>query len=359
VPVPAHRDAVLVAYLTACALAVVQFLVLEERARTAVASVPYAVALMVVLLLRARGPQAPRGPGSAGWRRTLSWFMIGLAAWVLVSFLSALPGHVGEPHSFYRVKLAVTTPLGDHNTAAGLLLVGIVVCAGRAAEDRRWVLGTAVVAAGVIGTLSRGAAAVLLVVALLGALLGSSRTFRVVLGAASVAVLAGILLAANLLDASPPPGATVPDGPAGTSVVGRIDLALRGVERGAAHPVLGAGLGSFASGAESLPPPNDHAHQLLAHAFAEGGVVLLAIALAVPVALAVRGWARPAGPLRDLALLGGAGLVGHAQFEILGGRLGYELLLAVLAALVTPHVPSGRHEAGPTTATPRNADDLT
>jgi hypothetical protein len=48
----------------------------------------------------------------------------------------------------------------------------------------------------------------------------------------------------------------------------------------------------------------------------------------------VAGLAGSRSPVRDLALLGGGGLVVHAQVEILAGRVGYEVLLAVLLGLV-------------------------
>jgi hypothetical protein len=339
VPVGAHRDGAVLAYGAACLVAFVQVAVLGEPRRTLLGAIPYLAGLGVLLLLR-----SSRVPVHV-WYRALAAGLIGLAAWALTTFVLALPGQLGEPHDFYRIKVAVTTPLGDHNTAAGLLLVGVVACAVLAAEDRRWLVGSAVVCLGLVATLSRGAAVVLVVIALAGRWLASSTVARTVLGGSAVAVVAGIVLATVLLDTSPPPGAGVPDGPVGTSVVGRVDLAVRGVEVGLAHPALGAGLGTFGSHAEDLPPPNDHAHQLFAHAFAEGGVGLLLVAGALPLVMIGRAWRQPRGPLRDLALLGGAALVAHAQLEILGGRLGYELLLAWLAALVTPRVRSALHDA--------------
>lgn len=74
-----------------------------------------------------------------------------------------------------------------------------------------------------------------------------------------------------VLDASPPPGAHVPEGPIGTSVLGRVDLAVRGFEAFAERPALAVGLGGFADEATDLPPPNHHAHNALAQAGAEGG----------------------------------------------------------------------------------------
>jgi hypothetical protein len=345
VPIEVHRDVAVLAYATACLLVVVQLAVLGVPVRTLQAAVPYAVGLGVLLLLRAIGPGAPRGPTERTWLRGVAWAAVALAVWASATFLLGLPGQLGQPHSFYRIKLAVTTPLGDHNTAAGLLLVGVVACAVVAAEDRRWLAGSLVVTLGTIATLSRGAAVVLVLVAVLGVWLASSRVVRAVLAGSALAVVAGVVLAASVLDASPPPGAATLDGPVGASLVGRLDLALRGVEVGLAQPALGAGLGSFAEQAQELTPPNDHAHQLLAHAFAEGGAPLLVIAVTVPLVVAFRGWWQRPGPTRDLALLGGAALVGHAQLEILGGRLGYELVLAALAGLVTPRVRSRLHHA--------------
>jgi hypothetical protein len=345
VPIQPNRDAAVLAYAAALLLAAVQAAVLGAPARTLQAAVPYAVGLAVILTLRAVGPASARGPAEATWLRAVAWASLALAGWALATFLVALPGQLGEPHSFYRVKVAVSTPLGDHNTAAGSLLVGIVACAVLAAQDRRWLAGSAVVALGLIATLSRGAAAVLLLVALLGTWVASARAVRMVLAGSAVVVGAGVLLAAAVLDASPPPGAPDPDGPVGASIVGRADLAARGVAVGAANPVLGTGLGSFEEQATGLPPPNDHAHQLFAHALAEGGVPLLVVAVVLPLVLAVRGWRWRVGPTRELVLLGGAALVGHAQLEILGGRLGYELVLAALAGLVTPRVRSPLHDA--------------
>jgi hypothetical protein len=323
----AHRDLAVLAYAAVCLLGLVQAVVLGASGRTLLATVPYAAALSVLVLLHVAGNRVRT------WHRMLAGGLVVLAVWALSSFLLALPGRLGEPHSFYRVKVEVTTPLGDHNTAAGLLLVGVVACAVLAVEDRRWLAGSALVSLGIVATLSRGAAVVLVVTAAAGWFLDPSRVARATLVGSAAAVLAGMVLASTVLDASPPPGAADPEGPVGASIVGRLDLALRGLEVGAAAPGLGKGLGSFEEQAVGLPPPNDHAHQLVSHAFAEGGVPLLLLAVAVPLIVAVRGLRRQPGPTRTLVLLGGAALVGHAQFEVLGGRLGYEVVLATLAGL--------------------------
>lgn len=325
-------DLAAAAYLVAVLLALVQLVALGDPGRTVRGVGPYVLALLVAVVVRITGPRddASLGP----WLHGLSVVGVLLAVWLAGAFLGALPTGLGEEHGFYRIKLAVTSPVGDHNTAAGLLLPAIVACAAMAVRDPRWHAGLAATTLGLVATLSRGAALVLLAVAAVGWPLASHRRFRTVLLVAATTAVVSVFVLAAVLDASPPADAdVVRDGPVGASVLGRIDLAERGVAVGLDHPALGAGLGGFAEVADDLPPPNDHAHQLLAHAFAEGGLALLAVAIVVPVVLARRVVTLHPGPGRDVLLLGGLGLVGHAQVEVLGGRLGYEVLLALLVGL--------------------------
>jgi hypothetical protein len=326
------RDAALLAYLAAVVVGVVQLTVLDDPAALAHGVVPYAAALAVVLVLRRLGP----GDSEAfeRWTRGLALAGVLLSLWLLVGFLGALPGGLGAPSGFYRVKVAVTSPLGDHNTAAGLLLPTAVAAAASAARRPRWGWALGVVTLGVVATLSRGAAVVLLGVALAGLLIGGDRRMRQLLVASAVVALSLIAVLALVLDASPPAGAELSsDGLLGASVIGRLDLAARGLQVGLAEPVLGVGMGRFSGAAGDLPPPNDHAHQLLAHAFAEGGIVLLAVAVAVPVVLAARVARLPNGWTQEVPALAGLALVAHAQLEILGGAFGYEVLLALLVGL--------------------------
>jgi hypothetical protein len=204
-----------------------------------------------------------------------------LAAWLLVGFLAALPDGIGAPHGFYRVKVQVTSPVGDHNTAAGLLLPPLVAAAALAARDRRWLAGLLLVTLGVAATLSRGAVVVLLVVAAGAWVVSSGRRIRVLLASAAGAALV-LVLGVAALDASPPPDGPQSEGVVGASVVARADLVVRGLEVGLDRPLAGVGLGGFGEVARDLPPPNDHAHQLFAHAFAEGGVILLTVAVSCP-----------------------------------------------------------------------------
>jgi hypothetical protein len=152
------------------------------------------------------GPSQGRGP-----ERVLAAVAAGgaaLAVWLLVGFVRALPGGIGAEHGFYRVKLAVTSPLGDHNTAAGLLLVGLVVGvllrrgpsaapggddARRGWRDVRWrtVAPGRSSWLGLVATLSRGAVAVLVVVAAAAWVVASDRRVAVGLSAATAAVVPG------------------------------------------------------------------------------------------------------------------------------------------------------------------------
>ncbi len=338
-----RADPVVLAYLAAVVLAGVQALVLDDTGTILRAGVPFLLALAVAVGVRAGGPRDPET--LTRWLRALAGAGVLLAVWLLGAFLGALPTGIGEPGGFYRVKVAVVSPVGDHNTAAGLLLPGIVAAAVLAAGEARWRAGLAATTLGLVATLSRGAALVLLGVGLVGLVVASSRRVKAWLVGAGMVATAGVLALAVVLDASPPPGAEG-QGPWGASVLGRVDLAERGLEVGIANPVLGVGLGGFEEAAEGLPPPNDHAHQVFTHAFAEGGVVLLLVSLAVPLVLARRVATLQAGPARDVALLGGLGLVVHAQIEILGGRAGYEVLLALLAGLAASAAATTGAQAG-------------
>jgi hypothetical protein len=341
-------------------LAVTQAVALAPAERILPAAVPYALALVVLVAVRSRsatteaarnGSTAATGDeptGSGGvallgerWVRALAAVGTALALWLLVRFVRALPGAVGTEFGFYRLKVQVTSPLGDHNTAAGLLLVAVVAATVLAGRDRRWYLATGLITFGLVATLSRAAALLLVALAAVAWSLASERRTALATSVVALVVVGGVFTAASVLGASPPPpstgvGGPLADagvGPLGVSVLGRVDLAVRGVELGRAHPWLGVGMGGFADHASDLPAPNDHAHQALAHAFAEGGVALLIVALALPIVLAVRVARLPRSRLRDVLLLGGLGLVAHAQVEILGGRLGYEVVLAVLLGL--------------------------
>lgn len=326
-------DPVVLALVAAVGLALVQAVALGPPGRILSAAVPYLLALLVVAGVRVAGPRRPADEDV--WLRILAGGGLLLAVWLLGAFLGALPTGLGAPAGFYRVKLAVTSPVGDHNTAAGLLLPAVVAAAVLAAREVRWRAGLAVLALGLVATLSRGAVLVLLTVVVVGWACASSRRVAAWLLGAAAAATGGVLGFASLLDAAPPGQGALVEGSSrlGASVLGRLDLAERGLEVGLRHPGLGVGLGRFSEVAGDLPPPNDHAHQLLAHALAEGGVVLLAVAVLVPVVLLARAWRRPAGPLRDVTLLGGLALLAHAQVEILGGRAGYEVLVALLAGL--------------------------
>jgi len=313
------------------------------------ASVPYALALAVVVALSRDGRRLAVGATSR-WAAGLAVAGVVLSLWLLARFAVALPDAMGADYGFYRLKLRITSPLGDHNTAAGLLVPPLVagallvVRSGSRGSGRGragvWVATVVTIALGLAATLSRGVVVVLAGVVLVAVVLASRRRLAGVLAGALALVVLGLGAASVALDTAAPPGTAAPGpagqagaGPLGASVLGRVDLWVRGIEVGAAHPVAGVGVGRFAEAAADLPQPNDHAHQAFAQAFAEGGVLLLTAAVLVVGTLAWRAWRLPAGPRRDLVLLGGLGLIAHAQLEILAGRLGYEVLLALLVAL--------------------------
>jgi O-antigen ligase len=345
---PTHRprrraDLAVVGYALAVLVGAVHVaLPASDTGRTLAATGPYLAGLVVLLCLH-RVRRSGRDPFAAV-ATAAAVIGIVLAGWVLLRFALALPDAIGAEFGFYRLKGRITTPLGDHNTAAGLLLPMLVATAVLAVRNRRWRFGVGLVAFGLAATLSRGAAAVLAVIVVVAYLVASRREVAVSLTAALAVVVAVLAVAGSALDASVPPG-TAPPGPAGesglaevlgASVLGRIDLAVRGVEVGAAHPLAGTGLGTFGEVAADLPEPNDHAHQQFAHAFAEGGVPLLVATLLVVGALVARGGRALRGratPQRDLVVLGGAGLLLHAQVDILSGLPGFEVVLAALTGL--------------------------
>lgn len=347
-------DAAVAGYLAVLLLAVAQMALLDVGAGTlARGALPFAVGLVVAVAVRVFGP-GPQDVEVARVARVLvAAAGTALAMWALGAFVGALPFGIGQPSGFYRVKGLVTTPVGDHNTAAGILLVGLVATASVAGDHPRWRAAFVATTLGFVATLSRGALVVLAVVTVGAWWWAHDRGLWRRLAAATVAATVLVLGAAVVLDASPPDGAEVPDGPLGASVTARIDLAQRGVEVGLAQPALGVGLGQFAAVAGDLPEPNDHAHQLFANAFAEGGLLLVAVAAALPLVLLLRVRRMPASPLRDLVALGGLGLVLHAQMEILGGRLGYEATLGLLLGLAAAQAMPVARGAGVTGRTGR------
>ncbi|MTV27268.1 hypothetical protein FTX61_17885 [Nitriliruptoraceae bacterium ZYF776] len=317
------RDAAVVLLVAAVLLTVGQAIVAGEAGPLR-SGLPYVGAAAVVVAGRLRPALVRVVPTVLAVGGTL------LAAWVTTTFLLGLPGAVGEPSGFYRAKLAVTSPLGDHNTAAGLLLVGLVAAALRVPMDRRWWAAVGAVTVGLTVTLSRGAVLVLLLVAAVALVAPQARRLGAVLAVCGLLALGGVLGAAVVLDATPPAGSPEAAGPLGASVTGRGALVARGLELTVERPVSGVGLGGFARAAADLPPPNFHAHNLVAHAGAEGGVPLALVAAGLPIVLAVRVRRARPGLARSLAAFGGLALVAHAQLEILGGLLGYEVTLALL-----------------------------
>lgn len=318
------RDPAVIAWAALLLVAAIQMLILPDPARTSRAAAPFAAALGSYLVVR-------RVPAISALR-VLGGVQAALALATVAALLRALPVGVDDPSGFYRVKVLVTTLAGDHNTVGGLLLVGVVVCAVLAVDDWRWRAGVALTTAGVIASLSRGAAFVLLAAGIGAVIVGARRQVAVTVAAAGAGATAAVTALAAVLGAAPP-GVTGSSGLVGASVTGRVDLIVRGAVTTVEQPLLGVGFGRFVDAAGDLPFPNLHAHNAVTHLGAEGGVVGAVAATTLVLLLAVRALPAPDGPVRDVCLVGGAALLAHAQVDVLAGLWSYEVLLAVLLGL--------------------------
>lgn len=340
------REPALALFLAVVVTAQVQAVVLGEPVRTLRAALPALVAALVVVAARWQRVHLDAAAGRR-WVRGVAWVQVAVAATALAGFLAALPAAIAGEAAFYDVKVRVVTPLGDHNTAGGLLLVGVVVTAVLAQDDRRWWWGSALTTAGVVATLSRGAAVVLLVAGLGAFTVGVRRRVAAAVTGAGVLCLVVVSLLAvafardvEVVREPAPPGSSAAglaggaaEGVIGESVTDRLYLVERGVELLVERPLLGVGLGAFGEHVDEVPFPSHHAHNTVAHAGAEGGVWYAAAAVGLSVLLVVRAVRLPRGWRREVTLVGGGALLLHGQIDILGGLLGYEVLLAVLLVL--------------------------
>jgi hypothetical protein len=328
----AWRDPAVALYLGVVLLGLVQAVVVGEPGRTLRAALPALVAAAVAVAARWHGADTEEARGRR-WLLGVAWVEVLLAVTAIVGFVAALPAVSRGEAAFYDVKVRVVTPLGDHNTVGGLLLVGVVATAVLAQEDRRWWAGTVVTTLGVVASLSRGAALVLLVAGLASWLLGTRRSVALAVTGAGVVALLAVSLLAGALARGPDPSRPPSEGVVGESVTDRLYLVERGLELLVEEPLLGVGLGGFGERVDEVPFPSHHAHNTVAHAGAEGGVPYAAIVVALSVLLLVRSWRQPPGWRREVGLVGGGALLLHGQLDVLAGLLGYEVLLAVLLVL--------------------------
>jgi O-antigen ligase len=319
-------------YLGVVLLALVQAVGFGEPRRTLVAALPALVAAAVVVAARWHRADVDEGRGRR-WLLGLAGAQVALATVAIVGLLVALPAAFRGDAGFYDVKVRVVTPLGAHNTVGGLLLVGVVATAVLAQDDRRWWAGTVVTTLGVVASLSRGAALVLLVAGLTSRLLGTRRRVAVAVTVAGVVALVVVSLLAATLARDPDPSRPPSEGVVGESITDRLYLVERGLELLVEEPLLGVGLGGFGERVAEVPFPSHHAHNTVAHAGAEGGVPYAAIVVGLSVLLLVRAWRQPPGWRREVGLVGGGALLLHGQLDVLAGLLGYEVLLAVLLVL--------------------------
>lgn len=293
------------------------------------APVTFAAAGLVCLLVaRARVPTRAVLVGLAAVGAVLS-------AWALVAFGVALTRHLGDPASFYAVKVAVTTPVAAHNVLASLLLVGLVAGCLLVGGDRRWWAAVVLLTLALGATLSRGAVLVGLLLPV-GAAVLRDRRLAVRLAATTVTALVLVLAAAGLLDASVPD----PGGP--TSVASRGQLWAAGWDAFASSPLTGVGLDGFRDHAAAFgaADPRDHAHDLFLHAAATGGVAVLLAVTVLWGSLAVAGRRLRDPVTRALVLLGGGVLFAHALVEETAFRPAVEVVLALLLALALTRAPA-------------------
>lgn len=325
-------DPALALWLAVVVLAQIQAVVLGDAVRTLTAALPALVAALVVWV----GDRAGAGRDDRVGRRWLAWLavaLVALAAWALTAFLVAVAGTLPGGAAFYDVKVRVWTPLGAHNTVGGLLSVGVVATAVLAQHDRRWWAGTVLTAAGVVASLSRGAALVLLVVGAASWLVGTRRPVAAAVTIAGALSLLAVSLLAAAWPSEPDPVRVPSERVVGESVTDRLHLVERGAGLLVERPLLGVGLGAFGDHAGDVPFPSHHAHNAFAHAGAEGGVPYLLLVVALTLVLLVRAWRLPPGWRREVTLVGGGALVLHGQLDVLLGLLGHDVLLAALLVL--------------------------
>jgi O-antigen ligase len=265
-------------------------------------------------------------------RRSLAWIAragVVLAAWTLVDAAAALRDHAADPAAFYAVKVAVGTPLADHNVLASLLVVLLVAVALRAEDDPRWLAGLTLVAVALGATLSRGGALAAIGAAVVAGLVARGRRLPVLVGAGAVVALALVLGAAAVL------GAEVPDPSGPTSVASRAELWSAGIDAIATEPLTGVGPDGIRANAEQAgaADPRDHTHSLLLQGPAALGVPAGLVHIALWALLLWRGWRHPDRHVRALLVVGGAGLVAHGLIDETALRGGVEVLVAVLLAV--------------------------
>lgn len=265
-------------------------------------------------------------------RRNIRWVAgagVVLALWTVVEAVDAVAEHAGDPFAFYAVKVAVGTPLADHNVLASLLLVALVAVALRTEDDPVWLGGIALVALALGGTLSRGGALAAVGAAVVAAVVARGRQLATLVGVGAVAALAVVLGAAVLL------GADVPDPGGPTSVASRAQLWQAGVDAVASEPVRGVGLAGFRSFAEAsgVHDPRDHTHSLLLQGPATLGVPAGLLHLALWGLVVLRGWRHRDRHVRALLVVAGAGLAAHGLIDETALRGSVEVLVALLLAV--------------------------
>ncbi len=334
-----HVDRVAWAYVAFLGVVVLQSFVLPDRWDILGGGSRFGVPLLLLVGLTQVVPAAGTDPGGDG--RAPSWLMtarersgldgetwdwplwfgafgVVLALWVLglvgLAFLD------DAPDRFYTVKNSIVMPLGASNYLAGFLLAPLGVAVAYTRRSRAWIPVAVLCAAGLVGTLSRGAGvATVGVLAVIGVNAASARRTGPAT-TASVAVVPLLLMAQNGVEL-------------GSTVVKRFELWRLSWHAFLDSPAYGVGLNRFGVVTNEVTGLHDNAHNLFFHSLAEMGLLGTVPYLAIWGAVGWRVWRLPRGVERTALLLAAAGLVAHAQVEAIAFSRAYEVLGAVLLVL--------------------------
>lgn len=256
--------------------------------------------------------------GRRDWPRLFVGFGAVLAVWILVLAARALAAE--DVFALYGFKTNLVMPLGASNYLAAFLLVPGMVAVAMVREDRRYLVPLAVITAGLLATISRGA---FIAVAVAGV---SFVVVRVWQRAAPLLLvpplLASVLTVAVAISHYSSTGQSTVDG--------RLRLWGAAWDGFAASPLLGVGYNDLLDVTAVLEQQHPNAHNLLLHSLATTGVLGAVAYTFIWVVLAKRLLSAEASARRDALLVAMIALWVHAQIEALAYTRAVEALLAVM-----------------------------
>lgn len=348
------------AQLAALAIALLAALRVWRRRRFRADVLVLAIASLVLVpvaqgLVRGEGPLAHGGVGRLAtlivllvalpqfsaaplrWRgRTVRWDVpltaMGVAL-AIMALAKVIPASTDPTLGFYDLKDVIQLPLGNHNYVAAILGASLAITLVRPLGRTWWTLAAAVIALGLVVTLSRGgwvAAAVVLVV------LAATRRDR-----ATVATVAGLGVAAlALLVVVVVAGGGATDRLAGVfspATAARMDLWGASWQAFVAHPVLGVGMDRLPEWMSEVRQPYVHAHNLFLESLSTTGIVGTLIYLTYWAGAGLRAVRLPDFDHRLLVGLPLLALFVHAQIDSLSYFLVFEVVVATLVGVAGAH----------------------